>query len=133
MSKLVNKVNIKEPIDPDKLKIEKDDSFPMAYAFYIELDSKPSSDWRRFFEYEWSTSLYLQKREVIVLGDRLRVITAPNEIEGKIDWVKGLVEVTNIRVNKYNEEMKRREEREKIEKKRQEETIEKMRGRLKKK
>lgn len=133
MTKLSRKVNIKEPIDPYKLKIEKDDSFPKAYAFELPLDSTPDNVWESIFEEEWKTSFYMLKRKVTIEGNKLRVITAPDEIEGKIEWVKSLVNSTNKRVEEYNKEMKRREEAEEAEKIREEETIRQMRGRLKKK
>lgn len=131
--KLSKRVNIKELIDPEKLEIEKDNSFPMAYAFELPLDSTPDDIWQSIFGDEWKSSLYTLKRKVTIKGDKLRVITAPEEIEGKIEWVKSLVNSTNKRVEEYNEEIKRREEAKKAERKLQEETIRKMRERLKKK
>lgn len=133
MTKFSKKVNIKEPIDPEKLKIEKDDSFPMAYAFELPLDSTPDDIWTSIFEDEWKTSFYMLKRKVTIERNKLKVITAPDEIEGKIEWVKNLVSLTNKRVEEYNKEMKRREEAEEAETKRREEIIKQMRERLKRK
>lgn len=133
MTEYSEKVNIKEPIDPDKLKIEKDDTFPNAYFFELPLDSTPDSVWESIFENQWERSYYMLKRTVTVEGDKLKVITAPDEIEGKIEWVRSLVESTNSQVEQYNEQMKRREEVKLKEKKRVEETIKEMRERLKKK
>ena len=71
------------------------------------------------------------KRKVTVEDAKLRVITAPDEIKGKIEWVRNLVNSTNKRVEEYNKEMKKREEADTAEKKRNEETIRKMREMLK--
>lgn len=133
MTEYSEKVNIKEPIDPDKLKIEKADSFPSAYVFELPLDSTPDSVWESIFENQWKRSFYNLKRTVTVEGDKLKVITAPDEIEGKIKWVRRLVDSTNSQVEQYNEQMKRKEEVKLKEKKRVEETIKEMRERLKKK
>ena len=63
----------------------------------------------------------------------MRVITAPNEIEEKIDWVKGLVNSTNERVETYNSEMKKLIAEEKAQIERQGNIIREMREKLKKK
>jgi len=125
------KVNLK-PVDPDKLKIEKSDEFPEAYAFELELDFTPDDIWEEIFEQERKTSFYPLKSKVTVIGNRLRVVTASNEIEGKIGWVKGLVESTNQRVDAYNEEVKVRNKAEEQERAREQETIKKMREKLRK-
>lgn len=133
MTKLSKKVKIKEPIDPQKLHIEKDDSFPLAYAFELPLDSTPDDIWRSIFEDEWKTSFYMLKRRVTIEDSRLRVITAPEEIKGKIEWIMHLVNSTNKRVEEYNQEIKRKEGAEKAEKGKHEEAIRKMREMLKEK
>ena len=132
LPKFAEKVNLEEPVDPEKIEIEKDDSFPMAYAFYLKLDSKPANIWKKIFKNEWKGSMFLLKREVKIADDRLRVVTAPDEIEGKVDWVRGLVDATNESIDKYNEELKKKEEMEKRKRNHQEETIAEMRKRLKK-
>ena len=131
MSSFIDKVNLKEPIDPDKLKIEKDDSFEMAYSFELELNKTPDYLWERYFQHEWKYSMYMLKREVSVRGNKIRVVTAPDEIEGKMDWVKGLVNATNDRVERHNEDTKKQIEREKTLKEKEKETIKKVRDKLK--
>lgn len=74
----------------------------------------PDNVWESIFEEEWKTSFYMLKRKVTIEGNKLRVITTPDEIEEKIEWVKGLVNSTNKRVEEYNREMKRREEAKKM-------------------
>lgn len=133
MTKFSKKVNIKEPIDPERLTIEKDDSFPLAYAFELPLESTPDDIWESVFKDEWKTSFYVLKREVTIEGAKLRVITTPDEIKEKIEWVKDLVDLTNERVGKYNKEMKRIEKIEAPNKRQLEEVIRKMRESLKKK
>ena len=131
MTKLSKKVNVKDPIDLDKLHIKKDDSFEMAYAVEIPLDSTPDDIWEQCFEREWKASFYNLKRQVTVEGDKLRAVTAPDEIKGRIEWIRKLVEATNRCVEKSNKEMLQREKAEQARKKKEEEDIKKMREALK--
>lgn len=131
--RFAKKVNIKTPIDPDKLHIEKDDSFQMAYAFELPLDSIPDSIWSTIFEDERRTSLYTLKRRITIEGNKLRVITAPEEVEGKIEWVKELVNSTNNRVEQYNQQIERTEVVEKAQKAHHEKVMKQMREKLRKK
>lgn len=121
---MTKKIHIKEPIDPDKLLIEKGDSFPRAYIVELPLVSTPSDLWKTIFLDEWKMSLYPLKRMITIVGRRLRILTTPDEIEGKIMWVKQLVDLTNRRVEEYAKEIKKKEEKE-------EEVIKQMRERLK--
>ncbi len=131
MSNLESKINLK-PFDPDKLHIEKDDAFAEAYVFQLELDSTPSTIWRECFTQEWRQSMYLLKRRAEIRGKYIRVVTAPDEIEGKIGWTQGLVEGTNKRIDEYNERLSRRMNLQDKERKKEKDTIEGMRDRLKK-
>ncbi len=131
MTNLSKKVNIKKPIDPEKLPMEKDDSFEMAYAVYIPLDSTPDYIWEQCFERERKVSFYSMKGKVTVENDKLRAVTIPNEIKGIIEWIKKLVERTNRSVEEYNKELRQKEEIEEARRKREEEDIKKMREALK--
>ena len=124
------KVNIKGSIDSEKLKIEKDDSFPSAYVFELPLDSTPDRVWESLFENQWKRTFDMLKRKVTVEGDKLKVVTTPDEIKDKIKWVMRLVDSTNSEVERYNEQMKRKEEAKEREKKSVEETIKDVRERL---
>lgn len=125
------KVNLK-PVDADKIKIEKIAAFEEAYAFELELDSTPDHVWQEIFENEHKTSLYGMKRQVQAVGNRLRIVTAPDEIKDKIEWVKSLVKSTNERVEAYNREVEQKNEAEKRKRAKEKEAIEKMRESLKK-
>jgi hypothetical protein len=125
------KVSLK-PIDPDQLKIEKSYEFEEAYAVWVELDSSPDHVWTTLFYQQLKESLYSMKRQVTVDGNKLRIVTAPDEVKDKIEWVKGLVKSTNERVEAYNKEVE--QERTKGEEKRlrEQEAIQKMKDSLKK-
>jgi hypothetical protein len=126
------KVNLKH-IDPDKLKIEKSALLSGAYVFDLELDSAPDHHWILAFEAELQASRHMNAHTpVAVVGNKLQVLTLPDEIKGKVEWIKGLVDSTNKRIEKYNEQTKQRHEAEHEKQLKEQETIKKMREALKK-
>ena len=126
------KVNLK-PIDADRLKIEKSALLPGAYIFDLELDSTPDRHWILAFEAERQASRYMSARTpVVVVGNKLEVVTLPDEIKGKVEWITGLVNSTNKSIEKYNEQIKQRREAEQQKQLNEHETIERMREALKK-
>ena len=124
-------VNLK-PVDPDKLKIERSVWLRDGYDFELELDSIPDPVWVQIFEGERQASLNTLKGPVSVAVDKLEVATSPDEIKGKIEWVKGLVDSTNRGVDKYNEQIMQKIEADEQKRLRETETINKMREALKK-
>ena len=124
-------VNLK-PIDPDKLKIERSVWLRDGYDFELELDSIPDPVWVQIFEGERQASLNTLKGPVSVAVDKLEVSTSPDEINGKIEWIKGLVNSTNQGVEEYNEQVMQKIEADEQKRLREPETIKKMREALKK-
>jgi hypothetical protein len=119
-------------VDPDKLKIEKSVWLREGYDFELELDSIPDPVWVQIFERERQASPNPLKGPVSVAVDKLEVTTSPDEIKGKIEWVKGLVDSTNKGVEKYNEQVMQKIEADEQKRLREPETIKKMREALKK-
>ena len=74
----------------------------------------------------------MTKRQVTVIGNRLRIITAPNEIRDNIEWVKNLVRLTNEKVDEYNKEVEHARKTEEDQRLKEQETIQKMKDSLKK-
>lgn len=132
MVNLPVKVNLK-PIDPDNLKIEKSALLAGAYVFDLELDSTPDHLWILAFEAERQASRYMRARTpVAVVGNKLEVMTLPDEIKDKVEWIKGLVDSTNKSIKKYNEQIKQRHEAEQDKQLREQATIKRMKEALKK-
>ena len=131
MERPLKKVNLK-PIDASTIKIKKIDAFAEAYAFELELDSTPDFAWEEIFQNEHKTSLYPSKRQVQIVGKKLRVVTIPEEMKSEIDWVKALVEATNRRVESHNKEIEERRKSGEQKKAKENETMEKMRKSLNK-
>jgi tRNA uridine 5-carbamoylmethylation protein Kti12 len=103
------KVKLKENIDVSTLDINRDSYFRSAYFIDLPLDSVPDHAWQDILDREWRASLRLWDRKLFVVGDRLRLVTSIDDIEGKIDWVKQVIERTNQGIDEHNKEIKARE------------------------
>jgi hypothetical protein len=103
------KVKLKENIDVSALDIKKDSYFRGAYVIDLPLDSVPDHAWQDILDREWRASLRLWDRKLFVVADKLRLVTSIDDIEGKIDWVKQVIERTNQGIDEYNKEIKARE------------------------
>jgi hypothetical protein len=101
----VEKVNLLEPVNIDKITISKDHYFQGAYIIDFPLDSKPDHVWQDIFDREWTTSRHLWDRKIFIIGDTLRLVTTPNGIEEKISWIKEVISSANRSVENYNKEM----------------------------
>jgi len=100
---MLKRVATVDIVEVDTETVEVDNSFPGAYAFYIKLSGKPEPRWVRIFNFEWERSVYLMKREIRVVGDRLRLISgADDNIQKHVDFAKTLVKRTNRRVEEDN-------------------------------
>jgi len=103
MSRMSKTVNLVEPIDVDRIPIRKDVFLKNAYVIELPIDCQPDYVWRTFFEQEWKSSLHLWERKVVIVGDKLLLITTPDEIGEKIDWLKRMIESTNMRVERFSQ------------------------------
>ena len=109
MAKKVATIDI---VEIDTETVEKDDSFPAAYAFYIRLSGRPERQWVDIFNFEWKRSLYLMKTEISVVGDKLRLISgAEDNIQNHIAFARDLVRKTNERVEEDNRRIELMEKR----------------------
>ena len=124
----IRKVTITK-IDSDS--VETDDSFPLGLAFHVYLSEVPDSVWRELFFSEYEQTWYSLKREMTVSGDKIRVVTAPGEEQGHVDFVKRLVEQTNKQVDMYNAEVKRQRDLQRQNLGREGKLVEEARERLK--
>jgi len=114
LRRLGKKVNLMKSVDVDKIPIRRDSFLPNAYVIELPLDSQPDYVWLTFFEQEWKSSLDLWERKVVIVGDKLLLITTPTEIGEKIDWLKRVVESTNMRVERFNQTQQVIEKAEKV-------------------
>lgn len=110
---MAEKLKPVEIIGVDTETVEKDEAFPEAYAFYIKLSGEPEPLWGRYFEDEWKNALYLMKREIRVVGDKLCLVFGYGDnIQSHVEFARQLVEGTNKRIEKHNQQMELEEKRE---------------------
>lgn len=112
-------------IDTDKL--EKDDSFPLAYAFYIVLDKEPDPTWRSL-----CADNLIMERAITIVGNKLRLVTSDSDdIERHVKSAKKLVELTNQRYKEHQKILSDEEKRKTAEFERIEKTKNELREKLK--
>jgi hypothetical protein len=104
LAEIVEKVNIKHPVDPTHVDIQKDPFHPTAYIITLPLDSDPSYVWHTLFEQELWSSLDFWDRKVLVVGRAIKLVTTRDRVEEKLHWLEGLVTATNKRVEDYNKQ-----------------------------
>ena len=105
---MIKKVAFSEPIRIDQVEIKKDQYFSNAYIIDLPLDSVPDHVWQDIFEQKWKSSKHLWDRKLFVVGNKLRLITSPNSMEEKLDWVKEIVKETNLGIEEFNREVEGR-------------------------
>lgn len=108
MVNYARKVNLVKPLEIDKITITRDRYFIDAYMIDLPLDAAPDHVWQDIFEREWRSSRHLWDRKLFVLGDRLRLITSIDDFEEKLNWVKQVIERTNMLVDEYDREAQTR-------------------------
>lgn len=108
MQPLIKKVTFSEPIKADQVVIKKDQYFSNAYIIDLPLDSTPDHVWQDIFEQKWKSSKHLWDRKLFVVGNKLRLITSPDSMEEKLDWVKEVVKQTNVGIEEFNREVESR-------------------------
>jgi len=103
LRELAKKVNLESPIDVDSIVIEKDPFHPNAYIVDFALDSEPCYIWQTLFDLECRSSLHLWDRKVMIVGKKLKLVTTPNDIKSKVEWLEKTINATNKRVEEYNQ------------------------------
>ena len=121
-----------EIIGVDSETVEKDGAFPEAYAFYIKLSDKPDPLWEKYL-LEWDKALYSMRREMKVIGDKLRVVFVyGDDIQNCVKYAKQLVRIINDRVKEHNKQVELQEKKEmakqELSHKKENEIREKLRG-----
>jgi hypothetical protein len=108
LKEVAKKVKLKEYVDANTITINRDGYFRSAYVIDLPLDSVPGHAWQDILDREWRASLRLWDRKLFVVGDKLRLVTTLDDIEGKLDWIKQVIERTNEGIDEYNKEINAR-------------------------
>ncbi len=88
-------------VDSDKL--EKDETFPDAYAFYITLSGRPDFVWQSHLA-KWDSALERQHRKITVENNKLRLVFIYGDnLQLFADYASSLVDWVNERVAEHNQ------------------------------
>ena len=108
---MVEKASRVEIISVDTDTVEKDSTFPEAYAFYINLSNEPDPVWQNYLS-KWENALRYMKRDVKVVGDKLHLVFVyGDDIRSFVEYASHLVQWVNDRVEEYNKKAELKEER----------------------
>src|SRR4030043_1892637 len=102
MAEPVGKVNIKQPVAPERVHIQKDPLHPADCGVSLPLDSEPSYVWLTFFDQVLWSSLDFWDRKVVIAGKELKLATDPVGMKEKLHWLEGLMSATNKKIDEYN-------------------------------
>ncbi len=102
---MLNESQPVEIIGVDTDTLEKDETFPEAYAFYIKLSDEPDNAWRSYLA-KWNNALDAMHRKIDVVGDRLRfMFIYGDNIQNCAKYAATLVKMVNERVMEYNKKV----------------------------
>jgi hypothetical protein len=100
---MVKKIATIDIVEIDAKTVEKHYSLPETYAFYIKLSGKPERQWINIFNFEWRKSRHPTKKEISVVGDRLRLTSGVDDnIQNHVAFARSLMNKTNKRVEEDN-------------------------------
>lgn len=105
MREVAKKVHLLQPLDINRVNVQRDHYFRNAFVIDLPLDSSPEHVWLYVFQREWKTSRHLWDRKLFVMGDNLRLVTTEHELEEKLDWVEQVIERTNEDIDEYNKDL----------------------------
>lgn len=71
-------------------------------AFYATLDKEPDSVWAHYFNKQWANSLFNMRYTADIVGQKIRVVFAPDYAKKTIESLKQVVERTNNMINEHN-------------------------------
>ncbi len=102
---MLNKSQPVEIIGVDADTLEKDETSPKTYAFYIKLSEEPDSVWVSYLA-KWNDALDAMQRKIDVVGDRLRLVFIYGDnVQNYAEYAAQLVKMVNERVMEYNKEV----------------------------
>ncbi len=112
--------------------IEKDNSFEMAYAFFVNLDKNPDGDWKHFFHENWNGMIFSGRQNVSLDGAKVRIIFGDGDnLQSHIDFLKKVIEATNNRHKEHTETQARIQAREEVKKAEIDKTKDRLKDNLK--
>jgi hypothetical protein len=92
---MAKNVRIMTPFDTSRISVSQNPKFPNAYIVDLPLDSVPDQKWRDAFELKWKSSRDLWDRKLLLINDKVRLVSTADEFVEKLDWVEKTIDETN--------------------------------------
>jgi len=83
------------PFDTSKIRVSQNPTFPDAYIVDLPLDSVPDQEWRDAFDLKWKSSRDLWDRKLLLIQDKVRLVTTADGFVEKLEWVEKTINETN--------------------------------------
>lgn len=107
---MIETIKFLKPFDASKISINEHPNFPDVYVVELPLDSVPDENWKETFEQKWKSSRDLWDRKTCVVEDKIKLLTAADYFDEKLDWIERVVEDTNKTVKEYNRAIEKESE-----------------------
>jgi len=92
---MAKSVRIMTPFDTSKISVSQNPTFPDAYIVDLPLDSVPDQEWRDAFDLKWKSSRDLWDRKLLLVDDRVRLVSTADDFVEKLEWVEKTIGETN--------------------------------------
>ncbi|MGD0977691.1 MAG: hypothetical protein ABR962_00970 [Candidatus Bathyarchaeia archaeon] len=92
---MAKSVRIVTPFDTSKICVSQNPTFPEAYIVDLPLDSVPDQEWRDAFDLKWKSSRDLWDRKLLLMDDKVRLVTTADGFVEKLEWVEKTIDETN--------------------------------------
>ena len=90
-----------KPFDASKIRINKHPDFSDVYIVELPLDSVPDETWRDTFEQKWRSSRDLWDRKTCLINDKIKLLSAADYFDEKLNWIERVINDTNKAVKDY--------------------------------
>jgi hypothetical protein len=92
---MAKSVKFMTPFDTSKICVSQNPTFPDAYIVDLPLDSVPNQEWRDAFDLKWKSSRDLWDRKLLLIDDKVRLVTMADGFVEKLEWVEKTIDETN--------------------------------------
>jgi hypothetical protein len=92
---MAKSIRIVTPFDTSKICVSQNPTFPDAYIADLPLDSVPDQEWRDAFDLKWKSSRDLWDRKLLLIQDKVRLVTTADGFVEKLEWVEKTINETN--------------------------------------
>lgn len=74
------------------------------------MDSVPNQEWRDTFEWKWKSSADFWDRKLLLIRDKVKLITSTDGFVEKLEWVKKTIDATNLAIKEQRRVIEKEKE-----------------------